>query len=88
MIRRIRPTREVAPGLAAEVPKAPSHPSRIWVQLATGRDKAALFALDMKTRESTLLAADDEADDGAVGAVKLSLNSLNHLNDLSEGAPW
>ena len=32
--------------------------------------------------------ADDEADDGAVGAVKLSLNSLNHLNDLSEGAPW
>ena len=41
-IRRIRPTREVAPGLAAEVPKAPSHPSRIWVQLATGRDKTAL----------------------------------------------
>ena len=41
-IRRIRPTREVAPGLAAEVPKVPSHPSRIWVQLATGRDKAAL----------------------------------------------
>ena len=41
-IRRIRPAREVAPGLAAEVPKAPSHPSRIWVQLATGRDKAAL----------------------------------------------
>ena len=27
-----------------------------------GRDKAALFALDMKTRETTLLAADDEAD--------------------------
>ena len=41
-IRRIRPTRQVAPGLAAEVPKPPSHPSRIWVQLATGRDKAAL----------------------------------------------
>ena len=41
-IRRIRPTREVAPGLAAEAPKTPSHPSRIWVQLATGRDKAAL----------------------------------------------
>ena len=41
-IRRIRPTRQVAPGIAAEVPKAPSHPSRIWVQLATGRDKSAL----------------------------------------------
>jgi len=41
-IRRIRPTRQVAPGLVAEVPKAPSHPSRIWVQLATGRDKTAL----------------------------------------------
>src|SRR5207302_9819514 len=27
-----------------------------------GRDKAALFALDMKTREATLLVADDEAD--------------------------
>ena len=27
-----------------------------------GRDKAALFAFDMKTRESKLLAADDEAD--------------------------
>ena len=31
--------------------------------------------------------ADDEADDGAVGAVTLSLNTLYHLNDLSEGAP-
>ncbi len=31
--------------------------------------------------------ADDAADDGAVGAVKLSLNTLYHLNDLSEGAP-
>jgi hypothetical protein len=41
-IRRIRPTREVAPGLVPEAPKVPSHPSRIWVQLATGRDKAAL----------------------------------------------
>ncbi len=38
-IRRIRPTRQVAPGLTPEVPKVPS---RIWVQLATGRDKAAL----------------------------------------------
>ena len=31
--------------------------------------------------------ADDEADDGAVGAVKLSLKTLNQLNDLSKGAP-
>ena len=31
--------------------------------------------------------ADDAADDGAVGAVKLSLKTLNQLNDLSEGAP-
>ena len=31
--------------------------------------------------------ADDAADDGAVGAVKLSLKTLKQLNDLSEGAP-
>ena len=31
--------------------------------------------------------ADDAADDGAVGAVKLSLKTLNQLNDLSKGAP-
>jgi hypothetical protein len=31
--------------------------------------------------------ADDAADDGAFGAVKLSLKTLNQLNDLSEGAP-
>ena len=30
--------------------------------LLAGRDKAALFALDMTTRNATLLAADDEAD--------------------------
>ena len=30
---------------------------------------------------------DDTADDAAVGSVKLSLNTLYHLNDLSEGAP-
>jgi Flp pilus assembly protein TadD len=41
-IRRIKPARELAPGLAAAAPVTPSHPSRIWVQLATGRDKAAL----------------------------------------------
>jgi hypothetical protein len=29
----------------------------------------------------------DAADDDAVGAVKLSLKTLNQLNDLSEGAP-
>lgn len=39
-IRRIRPARETAPGAAA--PAAPVHPSRIWVQVATGRDKTAL----------------------------------------------
>jgi hypothetical protein len=31
--------------------------------------------------------ADDAADDGAVGAVNLSLKTLNQLNDLSKGAP-
>lgn len=40
-LRRIRPAREVAPG-QAEAPAPPSHPSRIWVQLGIGRDKAAL----------------------------------------------
>ena len=30
---------------------------------------------------------DDTADDAAVDSVKLSLNTLYHLNDLSEGAP-
>jgi tetratricopeptide (TPR) repeat protein len=30
------------PGAVPPKPAAPSHPSRIWVQLATGRDKAAL----------------------------------------------
>lgn len=41
-IRRIRPARVPAAGTATAVPAAPVHPSRIWVQLATGRDKAAL----------------------------------------------
>ena len=48
-IRRIRPARETEPALpgtggknAQERPAAPSHPSRIWVQLATGRDKNGL----------------------------------------------
>lgn len=40
-IRRIRPAREPGPGAAA-APPAPVHPSRIWAQLATGRDKNAL----------------------------------------------
>lgn len=35
---RVRPTPVVKPVRAAP----PSHPSRIWVQIATGRDKAAL----------------------------------------------
>ncbi len=42
-VRRIRPAR-TGPAVAAapDKPAPPSHPSRIWVQLATGRDKAAL----------------------------------------------
>lgn len=39
-IRRIRPARPKAEQPAK--PPPPSHPSRIWVQIATGRDKAAL----------------------------------------------
>ncbi|MGE3691572.1 MAG: SPOR domain-containing protein [Novosphingobium sp.] len=46
-IRRIRPARIVenppaAAKAAAAKPAPPSHPSRIWVQVATGRDKKAL----------------------------------------------
>ena len=42
-LRRIKPARPEAkkPAEAAK-PPPPSHPSRIWVQVATGRDKAAL----------------------------------------------
>ena len=43
-IRRIKPTRVPAPGttIAPATVALPSHPSRIWVQLATGRDRSAL----------------------------------------------
>ncbi len=41
-IRRIKPAREAAANAVAAKPVLPSHPSRIWVQLATGRDRAAL----------------------------------------------
>ena len=41
-IRRIKPAREVAANAVPAKPALPHHPSRIWVQLATGRDKAAL----------------------------------------------
>ncbi len=42
-IRRIKPVREGAALAATPAkPLPPIHPSRIWVQLATGRDKAAL----------------------------------------------
>jgi tetratricopeptide (TPR) repeat protein len=44
-MRRITPTRpapEVKPPVVKTPPPPPSHPSRIWVQVATGRDKAAL----------------------------------------------
>ncbi|HEU0082042.1 MAG TPA: S9 family peptidase [Bradyrhizobium sp.] len=34
----------------------------LYLQDTRGRDKAALFAIDMTTRKATLLAADDEAD--------------------------
>ncbi len=51
-LRRIRPTRP-APDPKTVTPPPPSHPSRIWVQVATGRDKAAL-AFDWRriTREA------------------------------------
>jgi hypothetical protein len=39
-LRRIKPTRPEARKPAE--PPPPSHPSRIWVQVATGRDKTAL----------------------------------------------
>ncbi|WP_324261189.1 SPOR domain-containing protein [Altererythrobacter sp. H2] len=44
-ITRIKPPREIEKKpepVAAKPPPPPSHPSRHWVQLATGRDKAAL----------------------------------------------
>ena len=41
-IRRIKPAREVAANAVPAKLALPSHPSRIWVQLATGRDTAAL----------------------------------------------
>jgi hypothetical protein len=47
-IRRITPARETPRAEEAKTaakpakPPPPSHPSRIWVQVATGRDKAAL----------------------------------------------
>lgn len=42
-LRRIKPGRADAKKPAEPVkPPPPSHPSRIWVQIATGRDKAAL----------------------------------------------
>jgi SPOR domain len=54
-VRRLRPTAEPAKDQAAKgkdkdakakdkdaKPVVPSHPSRIWVQIATGRDKSAL----------------------------------------------
>ena len=41
-IRRIKPAREVAANAVPAKQALPHHPSRIWVQLATGRDKAAL----------------------------------------------
>ena len=34
----------------------------LYILDSRGRDKAALFAIDMATQNATLLAADDEAD--------------------------
>ncbi len=43
-VRRVTPVRPAPPTAkpAAKAPAKPAHPSRIWVQVATGRDKAAL----------------------------------------------
>lgn len=41
-IRTIEPTRETPPVAVQSVPAAPAHPARHWVQVATGRDRAAL----------------------------------------------
>lgn len=52
-IRRITPARDPAKVAEKAKPAPPAHPSRIWVQIATGRDKAAL-AYDWRrmTRQS------------------------------------
>lgn len=41
-ITRIQPPREVARQEEVTPPPPPQHPSRIWVQVATGRDRSAL----------------------------------------------
>ncbi|MEZ5696570.1 MAG: tetratricopeptide repeat protein [Sphingomonadaceae bacterium] len=41
-ITKIKPPREKEEPPAAKEPEKPRHPSRIWVQLATGRDRDAL----------------------------------------------
>ncbi len=41
-LARIEIPREAPPAARPEVPVKPAHPSRIWVQVATGRDLAAL----------------------------------------------
>ncbi len=55
-MRRLAPSRPALdPKLAAaKTPPPPSHPSRIWVQVATGRDKAGLnFDWRRMAREAT-----------------------------------
>lgn len=55
-ITRIKPKREEPPApKVEEKPKPPAHPSRVWVQLATGRD---LKALGFDWRRFTRQAAD------------------------------
>ncbi|HVR90939.1 MAG TPA: SPOR domain-containing protein [Novosphingobium sp.] len=41
-LRRIRPTRPTPDPKTVKPAPPPSHPSRIWVQVATGRDRSAL----------------------------------------------
>ena len=41
-ITRIKPRREAPPPKEETKPKPPEHPSRNWVQVATGRDEKAL----------------------------------------------
>lgn len=55
-IRRLQPARPKPAEVKPAKPAPPSHPSRIWVQIATGRDKAALnFDWRRLTRQSAEL---------------------------------
>jgi hypothetical protein len=75
-IRRVQPLREgAAPAVAGKPgtgrsarPAPPSHPSRIWVQVATGRNKAALaFDWRRMTREAATVLRDKRGHVSAWG---------------------